>query len=176
MGSTAPSYHSSDISAFKTDLMMCLGIPLNLADRTDHSLHFVYEKYKAHLKATTTLGELCASGEWQGKKPLSTDLVEVFQSKSMWHSHHVKAFSQIGDYPEMVSWLNKEVDAPSNMELWGFEKATYVFKDIFTFFDNKRKGKGKVGGKGKMKVENTSTSGGGGGGGRKKGDKKKSQK
>ena len=47
-----------------------------------------------------------------------TDLIEIFQSKSMWHAHHAKAFSKVGNYPGMVSWLNREKNALSNMALW----------------------------------------------------------
>ena len=106
--STPSSISTMTLSHFKTDLMTRLNIPLNLADRTDNSLHFAYLKYKAFLEANSTLASLCASGEWEGKKPSVTDLIEIFQSKSMWHSHHAKAFSRVADYPEMVSWLERQ--------------------------------------------------------------------
>jgi len=63
-----------------------------MADHMDGSLHLAYQKYKAFLEANATLALLCASGEWEGKKPSVTDLIEIFQSKSMWHSHYAKAF------------------------------------------------------------------------------------
>ena len=88
----------------------------------------------------------------------------------MWHSHHAKAFSKVAGYPDMVSWLDKEQEAPSNIALWGFEKAVYHFKDLFDFLELKEKEGGKLGGKGKgkMKAKNDSSSGS-----KKKGDKKK---
>jgi hypothetical protein len=85
------------LSPFKKDLMTHLDIPFNLANRKDSSLHFAYQKYKAFLQANQTLAELCSSGEWAGKKPSVTDLIKIFQSKSMWHSHHSKAFSRVSD-------------------------------------------------------------------------------
>ena len=152
--------------------MTRLNIPFNLADRTDGSLHFAYQKYKAFLEANSTLASLCASGEWEGKKPSVTDLIELFQSKSMWHAHHAKAFSRVVDYPEMVSWLEKQNDAPSNIGLWGFEKAAYHFKDLFAFLEDKAT-EGKLGGKGKGKMKPKKDNGSGGSGSKKKGDKKK---
>ncbi|KAF8233141.1 hypothetical protein L208DRAFT_1218516, partial [Tricholoma matsutake] len=99
-------------------LITHLNIPSNLADHTDGGLHIGYQKYKAFLEANATLAALCASGEWEGRKPSVTDLIEIFQSKSMWHANHSKAFSRVSDYPEMVSWLERRKDAPSNIELW----------------------------------------------------------
>ena len=169
--STPSSISTMTLSHFKTDLMTRLNIPLNLADRTDNSLHFAYLKYKAFLEANSTLASLCASGEWEGKKPSVTDLIEIFQSKSMWHSHHAKAFSRVADYPEMVSWLEKAKDAPSNIGLWGFERPAYHFKDLFAFLEGKEVGKSGGKGKGKLKLKNDNSSGGSGS--KKKGDKKK---
>jgi len=169
--STPPSISTTTLTVVKIDLMTHLNIPLKLADRMDGSLHFAYQGYKAFLEANTTLALLCASGEWVGKKPSVTDMIEIFQSKSMWHSHHAKAFSKVADYPEMVSWLDKEKDAPSNIAVWGFEKSVCHFKDLFAFLALKEKEGGKLGskGKGKMKAKNGSS----GSGLKKKGDKKK---
>ena len=177
--------HLSHLSTFRMDLMSCLHITLHLADCTDHhGLHFAYQKYKVFLEANDTLASLCASGKWEGKRPVITDFIEKFQSKSMWHAHYAKALSKVGNYPEMVSWLNREKNAPSNMALWGFEKASYNFKDLFTFMKDEEKervgaeAKAKLK-KGKEKVRDASASGSssgsgsGGSGGRKRGNKKK---
>ncbi|KAF8226977.1 hypothetical protein L208DRAFT_1497175, partial [Tricholoma matsutake] len=61
----------------------------------------------------------------------------------------------------MVSWLERRKDAPSNIELWGYEKVAYNFKDLFAFFDGKAEEVGKSGGKskGKMKLKNESGTG-----------------
>jgi hypothetical protein len=171
--STPASISSTTLTPFKTDLMTRLNIPFDLADRTDGSLHFAYQKYKAFLEATDTLASLCASGEWEGKRPSVTDLIEIFQSKSMWHAHHAKAFSRVVDYPEMVSWLERRDDAPSNIGLWGFQKAAYHFKDLFAFLEDKAAEVGKSGGKNREKSKPKNDSGGGSSGSKKKGDKKK---
>jgi hypothetical protein len=158
--------------------MTRLDIPFNLADRKDGSLHFAYQKYKAFLQAMQTLAELSSSGEWEGKKPSVTDLIEIFQSKSMWHLHHSEAFSRVSDYPEMVSWLEKKKDAPSNVEVWGYEKALYNFKDLFAHLDSKLKEEGKSRHKGKAKAKaktkaKAKDESGSGSGSKKGGEKKK---
>ena len=159
---------STALSPFKRDLMTRLDIPLALADRTDGSLHIGYQKYKAFLQASKTLATLCNAGQWQGKRPSATDLIEIFQSKSMWHAHHAKAFSRVSGYPEMVLWLEKDKDAPSDVGLWGYEKSTYNFKDLFAYLEDQDKLGQKR--KGRMKAKNESA---GGSGSNKKTDKKK---
>jgi hypothetical protein len=138
--------------------MARLGIPPHLADRSETSLHFGYQKYKAFLQANQKLQDLSASGEWEGKKPSRTDIIEIFQSRSMWHSHHSKIFSRVSSYPIMVSWLERESNALSDVEVWGFDKTGHGFRDLVTWLDEKdmereggvnmdmnmeRKGKGK---------------------------------
>jgi hypothetical protein len=147
------------LNLFKKDLMTHFDIPFNLADHKDSSLYFAYQKYKTFLQANQTLAELCSSEEWAGKKPSVTDLIEIFQSKSMWHSHHSKAFSRVSDYPEMVSWLEKKKDVASNIEVWGYEKALYNFKDLFAYLDGKLKEEDRSKFKGKAKAKNESKSG-----------------
>jgi hypothetical protein len=168
-GLSSTSASSTALSPFKMGLMSRLDIPLALADRTDGSLHLGYQKYRAFLQASETLTRMCANGQWEGKKPTVTDLIEIFQSKSMWHAHHAKAFYRVSDYPEMVLWLQKDKDAPSNGSLWGYDKAVYNFKDLFDYLDSK----GQMGkrGKGKVKAKNESASGSGSK--KKKVDKKK---
>jgi hypothetical protein len=88
----------------------------------------------------------------------------------MWHSHHSKAFSRVSDYPEIVSWLEKKKDVASNIEVWGYEKVLYNFKDLFAYLDGKLKEEGRSKSKGKAKAKNESKSGSGL---KKRGDKKK---
>jgi hypothetical protein len=165
---------TTTLTPFKNDLMTRLNIPSNLVNRTDGGLHIGYQKYKAFLEANATLAALCASREWEGKKPSVTDLIEIFQSKSMWHANHSKAFSRVSDYPEMVSWLEKREDAPSNIELWGYERVAYNFKDLFAFLNGKAEEVGKSGGKSKGKMKSKNEIGAGSSSGsKKKGDKKK---
>ena len=65
-------------------------------------------------------------------------------SKSFWHSHHRRSFPRVLSHPLLVEWLEHGQDCPSNLEVWGFEKSSYNFKDLAEYLDKKReKGKGK---------------------------------
>ncbi|KAF8815000.1 hypothetical protein BYT27DRAFT_7027227, partial [Phlegmacium glaucopus] len=59
------------------------------------------------------------------------ELVEIFLSKSYWHSHVTKTFSTIARYPEMVKWLEREdKDIPSDLDVWHIQKSEYGFKEL----------------------------------------------
>ena len=80
------------------------------------------------------------------------DLIELFVSKSYWHSHLKPNFSKVSNYPLMVEWLeNDSENSVSNFEVWGVEKANYNFKDLHTWLAQ---------GKGKKKAKVTKCDGG----------------
>jgi hypothetical protein len=88
---------------------------------------------------------MVTEGTWIGKRPSETEIVELFASKSMWHSHFKKFFSKVPQYPLMQKWLKGEEDAPEDFEIWGEEKTSYNFKDLSTWLEEKaKKGKGKA--------------------------------
>ena len=121
-----------------------MGIPSHLADRSDHSLQIAYKKYKAYLEACHVNERMVGDGQWTGNKLSAVDLIELFVSKSFWHSHVKKCFSQVSNHPLMVEWLENEVDGPSNLDFWGVEKPSYTFKDLKGYLEQaKEKGKGK---------------------------------
>jgi hypothetical protein len=140
-----------------------LNIPSHTAigESNDTSLHAWYVKYKAVVEAQHTLGMMSAEGTWPGKKPTNTDLIKLFLSPSMWHSH-VKKMSKVSQYPVMQKWLEGQGDAPSDLELWGFERGSYNFADLFNWFDRQEEGpsKGKDKGKGKQKEGTDDNEGG----------------
>jgi hypothetical protein len=69
---------------------------------------------------------------------------ECFISKSTWFLYYRKNFLNITKYPDMVLWLEQDPGTPSNVDLWGFEKAAYHFKDLTEYLEHAgRKGKGK---------------------------------
>jgi hypothetical protein len=141
-----------------------LNIPTHLADRADRGLHVAYEKYKAHLEASQTYEKMIADGTWVGKKLTSVDLIELFVSKSYWHSHFKPNFSKLSDHPLMVEWLEKDLEGSvSNFEVWGVEKASYNFKDLRAWLEQ---GKGKK----KAKVTKVAKADGGGDKNKKKKD------
>jgi hypothetical protein len=116
-------------TSFRDDLLHRLEIPVELLDRNDKGLRFAYQKYKAHQQAVQRLEEMVANGTWEGKRPVATDLIEIFISKTKW-------FSQISQYPQMVLWLEQDENSPSDLEVWGIQKDQYSFPDLHAFLDN----------------------------------------
>ena len=73
------------------------------------------------------------------------ELVELFVSKSFWHSHVNKYCSQVSDHPLMVEWLENGEDKPFDLDVWGVEKSNYTFKDLIAYLEQvKKKGKRKA--------------------------------
>lgn len=142
--STPVASSSGTASGSKEAILTLLGIPTHLCDRSDHSLHTSYQKYKAHLEASQTYDRMIADGSWTGDKLSSLNLIELFVSKSFWHSHVKKYFSKVSNHPLLVAWLeNIPEDQPSDLEVWGFEKSSYNFKDLDTYLQQQVVGKGK---------------------------------
>ena len=148
-------------------LMNLLEIDPELSDRSKKGLVWCYKKYKAFNAAVQTMDQLSKQGKWPlAKKPSHTELVEIFLSKSFWHSHVVKPFAIVARYPQMVAWLEREDgDDPSDFEVWHLQKSEYGFKELKQWLGNdgtldkaakgrmeKAKGKGKKG-KGKKREE-----------------------
>ena len=132
----ASATSASASSSFRDQLLTLLGIPSHLTNRADRNLHFAYQKYQAYIQACQTLLKRVSEGTWPGKKPSSTELIELFVSKSMWFSHYRPAFSKVSNYPLMVEWLENGDDKPSDEEAWGVEQAAYSLTDLRKFVDN----------------------------------------
>lgn len=126
---------SVDVSAdaSKRDLMDRLGVDHAVAETSDRGLLASYQKYKAVLLAEKNLLDQVADRTWKGEKPTKKELIELFVSNSMWHSHYIPNFTKVSQYPLLQKWLEDKGDRPSNFELWGFEKATYNFKDLSNY-------------------------------------------
>src|ERR1700679_1023613 len=127
---STPATTGSGTSSAKEAILTLLGIPIHLSDRLDHSLHISYSKYRAHLEATQTYERMVADGTWSGNKLSAVDFIELFVSKSFWHSHVKKYFSKVSDHPLMVEWLENGEHRPSDLDVWGVEKSSYTFKDL----------------------------------------------
>lgn len=131
--------------SFAAGILSQLGIPSHMADRNDRGLHVAYEKYKAYLEACRVYERKVAEGSWTGGKLTGADLIQLFVSKSFWHSHYKPLFSKVSNHPDMIKWLENEKDRPSDEVLWGYEKGSYHFKDLKAYLvqNEKKKGKGK---------------------------------
>ena len=116
--------------------MEILGINPELSDRSKKGLKWCYGKYKAFNAAVQTMDQLSKQGKWPlaVKKPNHTELVEIFMSKSYWHSYIVKPFALVAPYPHMVAWL--EDDGYSDFEVWHLQKSEYGFKELKEWLQN----------------------------------------
>ncbi|KAF8804387.1 hypothetical protein BYT27DRAFT_7107556 [Phlegmacium glaucopus] len=146
--------------------MEILGIDPELSDRSKKGLVWCYKKYKAFNAAVQTMDQLSKRGQWPlPKKPSHTELVEIFLSKSYWHSHVVKHFAFVARYPQMVAWLERDGDSPSDFDVWHLQKSEYGFKELKEWLANegtldkvamrkleKAKGQAKGQAKGKGKI------------------------
>lgn len=87
-----------------------------------------------------------ANGTWTRAKLTGTEIIQLFVSKSFFHSHYKKHLSKVSDYPLMVEWLkNTGEDRPADKDVWGMEKSFYNFTNLEEFLvkNNKLKAKGK---------------------------------
>jgi hypothetical protein len=118
--------------------MKILGIDHELSDRGKKGLAWYYKKYKAHGAAVQLMDQMHAQGTWPlPKKPSNAELVEIFLSKSYWHSHVAKGFANISRYPEMVQWLEREdTDHPSDLDVWHVQRSDYGFRELAVWIAN----------------------------------------
>ena len=125
----------SMLDSFKSQIISLLNIPAHLTGSGDVPLQVAYQKYMAYLLACSTLDGMVANGTWTIKCPTRTDLIEVFVSKSFFHSHYCRWFPKVADYPEMVAWL-KEEPGSKDVDVWGVKKASYTFVDLSDWLGN----------------------------------------
>ena len=121
---------------FRAQLVAHLNIPPHLTDRSEPTLPVAYQRYLAYHEACKTLDQKIAAGTWTGKKPSKVDMVEIFISKSMWWRYYNATFSKVSQFPLLLEWLENGEDAPKDLDVWGYEKSAYSFKDLQAFLDN----------------------------------------
>ena len=110
------------LNSHHIQLMDILCIDPKLSDHNRKGLKWCYEKYKGFNAAVQTMDQLLKQGKWPltTKKPNHTELIEIFMSKSYWHSYVVKPFAVVAQYPQMVAWLEDE--GLSDFEVWHVQK------------------------------------------------------
>ena len=163
--STIPNNSKSlSTETFKDELVRRLDIPHTLVGSGEATLQVAYQKYEAFLAAFKKYTEMKNGGTWQGKKPTKTDLMEIFASKSYFHSHYNAFFPKVAGYHNLQAWLRNSEDKESNEEVWGVHKEVYNFKDLKIFLENKgslvekraegrKKDKGRGGGRDRDRKE-----------------------
>ena len=120
---------------FKSEIICILKIPVHLTGSADVSLQVAYQKYKAYLVASQALDDMLGNRTWTIKCPTRTDLIEVFVSKSFFHSHYRRSFPKVADYPKMMAWLEGKSES-EDVEVWGVKKVTYTFSDLNVWLEN----------------------------------------
>ena len=86
--STPESSSKPSANSFKSQLITLLGIDSKLTGSADILLPVAYQKYRAFLTASQTLEAMVANDTWTIKRPTKSDLIELFVSKSFFHSHY----------------------------------------------------------------------------------------
>ena len=119
----------------KAQLIDLLGIEARLTGPGEGSLPLAYEKYKAFLVARQTLKCMVENKTWPIKRPTQTELIELFVSKSYFHSHYAQHFPKVVDYPLMKAWLEGESES-ADVDVWGVKKAIYGFSDLKVWLEN----------------------------------------
>ena len=119
----------------KSQLIELLGISANLTHLGNVSLQLAYKKYMAFLVACQTLSDMIKNWTWPIKRPTRTELIELFVSKSFFHSHYQRYFSKVADYPNMIAWLEEEPDSV-DIDVWGVQKDNYSFTELRVWLQN----------------------------------------
>ena len=111
----------------KEELISALDIDVDLCDDKagDKGLVHSYNKWKAIKAAYRKVQGM----SWSGTKPTYSTIISLFVSTSMFYSHY-KYFNDVVKHPEMIEWLEGSPNGPSDMDIWGKEKAHYAFSDL----------------------------------------------
>jgi len=124
------------ISSHKQELITHLGIPAHLTGTGDVSLPLAYQKYRAFLIAFQTFEDMVKANTWTIARPTKTNIIELFVSKSFFHSHYKHCFPKVAEYEDMVLWLNEDEDRMCNVDVWGVKKNVYTFTDLALWLEN----------------------------------------
>ena len=83
-GGTTNLYHLQLIGILKIDSV--------LSDCSKKGLRWCYKNYKVFNAAVQSMDQMSRDGKWPlgARKPGHTELVDIFMSKSYWHSHVAK--------------------------------------------------------------------------------------
>ena len=82
---------------------------------------------------------MIGAGTWTLPAFTNNKLIEVFVSKSTWHSKYSKLFPQVKNYPNLAAWFDHGLGCPSDFDVFGIEKQSYTFKDLEDVLDDLRK-------------------------------------
>jgi hypothetical protein len=120
-------------------LAKLLGIPDSLRARPPQiDIRQAWQKWLAYNDAMTRKPQMVKDGLWDVSLQKTTDLQEVFVSKSVWFRDYRNLFKNAGRIPGLVAWLNCKSGASSGAQLFGQEKLKYTFPDLRRLLDEPR--------------------------------------
>src|SRR6266511_389819 len=73
---------------------------------------------------------------WTIAQPTKTNIIELFVSKSFFHSHYKRYFPKVAKHEDMVAWLNGDEDRMCDVDVWGVKKNVYTFTDLTLWLEN----------------------------------------
>ena len=80
-------------------------------------------------------------------KPTEKSVTDIFIRKSQWFNWN-RVFVRVKRYNNMVKWLNRDEDSPSDIDVWKIELDDYTLENLRIWLDNggklNNKGKGKA--------------------------------
>jgi hypothetical protein len=56
--------------------------------------------------------------------------VEIFIVRTTWFQNYEKMFPLLDKFSDVKLWLEDSPDTPSDLDVWGFKKVNYTFKDL----------------------------------------------
>lgn len=118
------------LSPIQKLIVTTLATPPHLYDRPPNAkvnIRLAYARYLEVLDTFTAIAKMTASGTWpdKKKKPTNDDMIEIFVSKTTWFKSHSKIFPLVNRSHAMESWLRIEDGAPTDFEVWGYQKQTF---------------------------------------------------
>ncbi len=133
---TLPPNSLLPVSSYKHEVITLLGIPAHLTGTGDVSLSLAYQKYRAFLIAFQTYEDMVKANTWTIARLTKTNIIELFVSKSFFHSHYKRYFPKVAEHEEMVGWLNEDEDRICDIDVWGVKKNVYTFTDLALWLEN----------------------------------------
>ena len=124
------------VSPYKHELIALLGIPPRLTGTGDVSLSLAYQKYRAFLIAFQTYEDMVKTDTWTIARLTKTNIIELFVSKSFFHSHYKRYFPKVAEHEDMMGWLNEDEDRVCDIDVWGIKKNVYTFTDLALWLEN----------------------------------------
>ncbi|KAG6858212.1 hypothetical protein C0995_001724, partial [Termitomyces sp. Mi166 len=100
-------------------LITTLSISPSLFHCSKRDLCYAFAKYEAIQKTLKKVNIMIKDGTWKHQKPTNEEVVELFFAKSTYHKYYWATFANVYRFPEIVSWLYCEANAPKDYEIWG---------------------------------------------------------